>query len=504
LMASISIYGQTLEVSPTPTFQPSTFDKIKERFNKDGMKVYLSQDSSRWLKATMVLQAQVRNDWNNPGSNVFGYSQNQTTDVGLRRLRFQLMGQLTEHIFVYTQFGMNNFNYTAPRKQDAFFHDAVAEYKIWKKHKWLSVGAGLTSMGGPLRYSSPAVGSIMMADAPVYQQTSNDQNDQFGRKLGMYFKGQIGRFDYRFSAAKPFSMQTQVPSVGSSSAIAIDTTLATNAKFAPTPPQLQYQGYFKWHFFDIETNDVAYNPGTYLGKKQVLTLGAGIQYQNAAMRYWDDPTIAIPNAPAATVSQSVVGTTVVNTTTNPTAAQIANYNNIIQAHLKTSSLLIVGADLFYDTYLNKEKGNAISAYGAWSYADYGNNYLRYNGVMNMATGANTNSGGNAKSFGNAFPMYGTGNTEFVQVGYKFKNNLLKGKGTLQPYIGVQVSQFQALSYDNMTVVDLGVNWLVSGYHKISLNYQSRPVYSQNAATKIYTDIQSARRGLLYVQYQISF
>ena len=471
LMACSSVFAQTQEV----TSQPSILDKLKERFSREGMKAYLSADSSHWLKATCVLQAQLRNDWNNPGSTVFGYAQSQTADVGLRRLRFQLMGQLTDHIFVYTQFGLNNFDYVAPRKQGAFFHDAVAEYKVWKKKKYLSVGAGLTSMGGPLRYSAPSVGSIMMADAPIYQQTTTDQNDQFGRKLGVYLKGQIGKFDYRVSVSKPFSAQTMVATSGQTFTTAIDTSYATNAKFSPTPPQLQYQGYFKWHFLDIESNDVAYNTGTYLGKKRMLTLGAGFQYQQNAMRYWDSTVV-----PAA-----------------PTAGEI-------KRDLVSHNLLIVGLDLFYDSYISKEKGNAISAYGAWSYADYGNNYLRYNGVMNMATGSNGTQNVNAKAFGNAFPMMGTGNTEFVQVGYKFKNNLLKSHGTLQPYMGVQLSQYQALLYSNMTVVDVGVNWLISGYHKISLNYQSRPVYEQQASTKNYIDIESARRGLLYLQYQISF
>ncbi len=472
-MVSLSAFAQVPEV---PATSQSITDKIHERFTKEGLKVYLSKDSSTWLKATAVLQAQARYDWNDPGSAVNGYAQSKTADAGIRRMRFQLYGYVTKHVFVYTQFGLNNFNYLAPRKQDAFFHDAVAEYKVWEDKKWLSFGAGLTSMGGPLRYSAPAVGSIMMADAPIYQQTTADQNDQFGRKMGVYMKGQVGKFDYRVGVAKPFSMATAVPTAGSASATSVDTTIAMNSKFAPTPPNLQYQGYFKWHFFDVESNDLAYNTGTYLGKKRMLTLGAGFQYQQAAMRYWNSTAIPIPAV--------------------PTAAQNAQY-------LSYQSLEIVGVDLFYDSYLNKEKGNAISAYVAWSYANYGHDYLRYNGVMNMNT-STSNSNVNSKAFGNAFPMMGTGNTEFAQLGYKFKNDLLKKHGTLQPYIGAQVNQYQALAYNSMVMVDMGFNWLISGYNKISLNYQSRPVYQEDTKTIDYTQINSARRGMLYLQYQISF
>jgi len=469
IFATASVFAQTQEI--TTTTPPSFAEKMHERFAKEGLKIYLAADSSQWLKATVVMQAQLRNDWNNPGSTVFGYAEKQTMDAGLRRLRFQLYGQVTKRMFVYAQFGMNNFNYLAPRKQDAFFHDAVAEYKVWKKY--LSIGAGLTTFGGPLRYSAPAVGSILMADAPIYQQTTADQNDQFGRKMGVYAKGQIGRFDYRVAVGKPFSMQTQVPTVGSASATSFDTTLSTNAKFAPTPPQLQYQAYFKWHFFDKEANDLPYNPGTYLGKKHMLTLGAGIQYQHNAMRYWD--TVVVP--------------------ASPTTQQISR-------NLVYHDLLIIGADLFYDTYLNKEKGNAVSIYAAYSYADYGQNYLRYNGVMNMTT-STTSTNINSKANGNAFPMMGSGHTEFLQVGYKFKNNLLGERGTLQPYIGIQVSQYQAFLYNHMLVADIGINWLVSGNNKISLNYQSRPIFEKQKDGS-YLDIESARRGMLYLQYQISF
>lgn len=460
-------------------------EKLHERFAKEGLKVYLSKDSSQWLKATVVAQVWVRDNDNNPGSTVLGYSQRATQDAGLRRIRFQLMGYMAKNMFVYVQFGMNNFNYLAPRKQGAFFHDVTAEYKVFKKY--LNIGAGLSTFGGPLRFSAPGVGSILMADAPIYQQTTNDQTDQFTRKLGMYAKGLIGRFDYRVAVSKPFGVQTMVPALGTPGASTFDTTLSANAKFSPLPPELQYQGYFKLHLWDKEANDVAYNPGTYNGKKHVLTLGAGFQYQHHAMRFWDTAG-AVPTAPLASSTASVV----------------AAYNDVLKKHTAYHDLLIVGVDLFYDSYLSKEKGNALSAYLAFSYADYGQNYVRYNGVMNM-NNANSNTAlYNKNSFGNAFPMMGSGTTEFFQVAYKFRNNLLKNRGTLQPYFGAQVSQYQAISYDNMVMTEIGLNWLVSGYNKISLNYQTRPVYQIDPTTGNLVENVAGRRGMIYLQYQVSF
>src|SRR6185312_11615730 len=402
--------------------------QIHDRFTKEGLKMYLSEDSTRWLKAIGLLQVQARYNWNNPGSAVYGRLQNQTADLGIRSLRFQIMGQITKRIFIYSQFGLDNFSYTSSRKVGDFFHDAIAELKVHKKY--ISLGGGLTYMGAPLRYSVPSPGNLLMADVPLYQQTTNDQSDQFGRTLGLYAKGQIGRFDYRVSVSKPFAIQPA----------SLDTTYSTTSAFSPSPPNLQYRGYFKWHFLDIEDNMLAYNSGTYLGKKRILTLGTGIQYQKNAMRYWD--SITIP--------------------TNPTITEI-------NKNLISHNLIIVGIDLFYESYLNKEKGNAITIYGAYSYADYGNKYLRYVGVMNMNTG-NINKSYNPGSFGNAFPIMGTGSTEYIQAAYKFEDKLFGAYGTLQPYFDMQVSQFQALGSNNMTMFDVGINWLMKGQNaKISLN-----------------------------------
>src|SRR5438105_648590 len=126
---------KVMSETPIPIAAPhqqSFSEKMHERFAKEGLKVYLSNDSSQWLKATMVAQIWLRDNDNNPGSTVFGYGQRETQDAGLRRLRFQLFGHVSKYMFVYAQFGMNNFNYISPRKQDAFFHDAVAEYKVYK------------------------------------------------------------------------------------------------------------------------------------------------------------------------------------------------------------------------------------------------------------------------------------------------------------------------------------------------------------------------------------
>ena len=56
----------------------------------------------------------------------------------------------------------------------------------------------------------------------------------------------------------------------------------------------------------------------------------------------------------------------------------------------------------------------------------GPNYLRYNGIMNPANGIT--NGPAAGSQGNAFPMFGTGNVIYTQIGYLLKKDLLGDVG----------------------------------------------------------------------------
>lgn len=420
---------------------------------RDGLKLYLTKDSLHYLRGTLVLQNWVRYNANNPGSTLFGYAQPVSYDVGIRRLRFQVFGPVARRVFVYAQFGLNSFNPLSARKAGAFFHDAVTELEVAKGY--LSLGAGLTGWSGPARFSSPSVASVMMADAPLFLQATNDVNDQFLRKLGVYAKGKLGRLDYRVIVSKPLPIQTA--STGG------DTSLSTFATFSPRPAELQYQGYFQWQFLDQESNLLPYTTGTYWGAKRVFNIGAGFVQQANAMRYLRQE----PALPGDTAF---------------------------------SDMLLWAVDVFFDTYLNKEKANALSIYAAYVNYDFGPKYLRYAGVMNTANGNNNPALFGKTNFGNAFPMVATGRTIYFQAGYKFRKDLLK-TGTLMPYFGLQLGQYQGLK-DNMLMAEGGVSWLPGGMHKVSLNYQSRPVF-ENRPDGSVAGIGSARRGMLYLQYQIA-
>lgn len=427
-------------LTATLVFGQSTSSKNNQiRFN-------LSDDGKNYVRFTFLNQVWLRYTDANPGSTLYGYNQNQVFDIGLRRTRMQVFGKLSPHVFFYSQFGINNFNANSKQFSGAFFHDAVTEYHVNEKH--LCIGAGLTGWTGLSRYASPSTLSILTLDVPLYQQTTNGVNDQFLRKLSLYAKGKIGKLDYRLALSKPMAIQNAVSAV---------QPLSINSDFSLQPAKLQSQAYFMYQFLDQEDNTTPYTTGTYLGKKKVFNIGAGIIYQPHAM--WN---------------------------LNGTGDTLY------------SDMLSLGFDIFYDTPINDEKGNAITAYVAFNNFNFGPNYVRNVGVMNPLNGVD--STGTFNGAGNAFPMIGSGNTIYGQLGYLFKKELL-GKGTIQVYGASQVSIFDRLD-DNMLMIEGGINWLIEGTHnsKISLNYQNRPVFSNQTDGSIRT---TQRKGMIQLQYQIA-
>jgi len=119
------------------------------------LKIKLNKDSSHYLKGAFATQIWLRYNQNNLGTTIFGIPQNETTDIGIRRLRMQFYGQVTEKVFFYTQMGENNFTYLNKQFNGFFIHGAVTEYSAVKTH--LNIGAGLTGWSGLSRYASPAI-----------------------------------------------------------------------------------------------------------------------------------------------------------------------------------------------------------------------------------------------------------------------------------------------------------------------------------------------------------
>ncbi|GAA4436670.1 hypothetical protein GCM10023091_14820 [Ravibacter arvi] len=436
----------------------------KSFFNKD-LRINLNESGSQYFRFVFLNQTWVRLNESNPGTTVFGNPKNQTLDFGLRRTRIQMYGQVTDRVFLYMQFGMNNFNRTAAyqanapagitqnRKIAAFFHDAVGEYDLWRRgEQFVRIGGGLTVVNGLSRFSQPSVGSIMTTDVPVFAQATVDQIDQFDRKLSIYSRGQVGKFNYRVGVADMFPIETN----GAATAGISEHSVFTSSRLAKS-----FQGMLIYNFWDTEDNTTpGYMTGTYLGKRRVLNLEAGvISQKNATWR----------KAGADTV-----------------------YHD----------MLLWSVAAFLDKPIRESNGAALSAYFGYYGTSYGKGYLRFNGIMNPATGTGKPLAGAGGTHGNAFPMFGNGSVVYTQAGYKFRDDLLGSQGTLMPYVSWQSADYDRIS-GRMNVWNAGLNWLVNGHKgKWSLNYESRPYFANEAGDGPSLQ-KKGRKSAVVLQYQIS-
>ncbi|THU39190.1 hypothetical protein FAM09_11785 [Niastella caeni] len=427
---------------------------------KDALKFNLNESGSHYFQFTVMNQTWVRFNENNPYTTVENKLTDNSFDIGLRRTRIQAFGQLTDKVFIYFQFGMNNFNSQfnigSNRKLAAFFHDALCEYKVSKGNQ-LKVGGGLTIANGLSRFSQPSVSSIMTMDVPVFAQSTVDQTDEFSRKLSIYARGQVGKFDYRFILSDPFPI--------TSSGIDVSTVTPNRvySTFAGVGHTLQPQAYLMYQFFDHENHTTPYMTGTYLGKKKIFNIAIGGIFQKDAM--WKS----------------------------------GNVGDTIYQDMK-----LFAVESFLDMPLSS-KQDAISAYAGFFNTDYGTNYLRYNGSMNPANGRSvlprTVLVGQGPTFGNAYPMFGTGQVVYTQLGYLLPENFLKSKARFMPYATFTAARFDQLQDKQMHVYNAGINCLINGHKsKFTLDWQNRPTY-EVTTTGI---VNGSRKNSVVLQYQIFF
>ncbi len=436
--------------------QSDSLKSILESKPKDNLKVNLNEDGSKYLQVVFLNQVWLRYNESNPGTTVMGKKARETFDIGLRRTRIQLYGQITGRAFLYFQFGQNNFNAlyaSSPagnRKVAAFFHDAVVEYRLTKKNQ-LKVGAGLTIANGLSRFSQPSIGTIMTLDVPVFAQATVDQTDLFSRKLSIYARGQIAKFDYRFSLSDPFPVNSNGVN---------PSPISTNSNFATIGHHKQYQAYLMYQFFEHEGHVTPYMTGTYLGKKKVFNFAGGIINQKAAL-----------------------------------------WHRELNGDTTYTDMTLWCVESFLDMPINKEKGTAISAYAGYFNMNYGKNYLRYNGIMNPANGSIATNSLASNAFGNAFPMFGTGNVLYMQLGYLIGKKCIGEKnGQLMPFVSLMSASFQKLNGNQMNVLDIGMNWFQNGHKsKLSVDYQLRPTFYIDSTNNTQP---SKYNSCIIVQYQI--
>lgn len=425
-----------------------------------GMRMNLDSSGQKYIRIINWHQVWFRQMDNNPGTLVNGTPTNSQFDVSLRRSRMLIMMQLNPKFLIYTHFGINNqtdltggVSGADGKKPQMFIHDAVAEYKVYKNY--LFIGGGLHYFNGVSRKASTSTLNFLNLDAPIHNWANIDATDQFGRMMGMYAKGKIGKLDYRLAMNQPFAIPVSTGSALSK----FDTTAAskgyTNASYnGMGHPKQAYQGYFMYQFWDQESNVLPYTVGTYVGTKRVFNLGAGFYSQANAM--W---------APSKNENTGKYDT--------------LKYNQNMWA-----------VDAFLDMPLSKKRGDAVTAYLEYLSLDMGKNYVRNIGVANPANGVlSPASGGTFSGAGNAMSTVGTGKIVYTELGYLLPKF---GKlGRFQVYGDYTYAKYDRVK-DAVNTYDLGLNYYISGHSaKITLNYRNRPVVDYVDITKTYGDLKAA-------------
>ncbi|MDO4783200.1 MAG: hypothetical protein Q4A09_08300 [Capnocytophaga felis] len=368
----------------------------------------------------------------NPGTTIGGEAVNQSVDFSVRRYRVGFQAQINKKLYFFLLMGNNNINQKTVRSSDFRLLDILAEYTFSPK---LKLGAGKLIFAGPGRYVYFSNGSMMNLDPAIHQLFTINHYDDVGRNVGMYAKGQLGKLEYNVnvqSVAMPTDIH--IKSFG----------------YSKKHATLGYASYFKYEFFDDESNRSPYSGGigTYIGAKKVLNLGMGYAFKSKMF-------------------EKLVGTEVT----------YDNYRNL-------------GVDLFIDMPIS-EKNAAITTYLAFNNINLGEKNVRNIAVNSIfdAEGTSFNEGGNA------YPIVGTGNSIMFQFGYllpKSENHKVR----FQPNFGWKFADYKGLN-QAVNVYDLGLNIFFNGHKsKLSLGYNSRPIFDKSEK-KV-----STRKGMFVAQYQI--
>jgi hypothetical protein len=414
-----------------------------------GLKINLNEDGSKNLRFILWNQIWMRSTDMNPGTLVADEPTSNTVDIGNRRLRILAYAQVSPRYLIVTHVGINNQSFInggvaggggtggngAGKKPGLFFHDAWNEYAIIlpeKEKKFsLTVGAGLHYYMGLSRMTMGSTLNFLAIDAPIFNWPLIEASDQFARQVGLFAKGKYGKFEYRMSVNKPYATNLQPVDVADASIVrAVDNN---------GNPKWSTAGYFEYQFLDSESNFLPYKVGTYLGTKKVFNLGAG--FYSAG-----------------------------NSTQSSVNGNIDNHD-----------INLFAGDVFLDMPIGKKENKmAITAYGAYYSYNFGPNYLRNIGIMNIGVSDPNFTGARALAgAGNAQPTIGTGNIFYTQAGILLPNKAEKPKLRIQPFTAYTYKDFEALD-TRLSNFDIGANFFIDGHHaKITTQYSSRPLVLNN-------------------------
>ncbi|HKL33598.1 MAG TPA: hypothetical protein VJ919_13750, partial [Tangfeifania sp.] len=330
------------------------------------------------------------------------------------------------------------------------------------------LGFGLHSWNGVSRYSNSNRSEFLVVDRPGFAYPLNGTFSRYGRQLGIYARGNLGKLNYRLSLAKPFE-------AGTDSVSSPFTTERVNENFA-------VKGYFSWQFFDKENSMFPYLTMNNLGRKKIFNVGAGFYYHPEAMLVEAEKDLS-------TVDEMLAGWLIATGNEDLLELYATGYYPS-----DISDVFMASADVFADLPL--QNGGAFTAYLNYSYYFFGPNYLRNMSTMNVSRLASNAS--LLQGAGSSQWEVGTGHIARGEWGYLFPQEILNAK--IQPYGAVTWKNFEALSEDSFQF-DAGANFLMHAHNiKWTLQYSTRPVYMQ-------TDGQNRiheYKGQFILQTQLSF
>lgn len=430
-----------------------------------GLKLNLNPEGDKYVRFILWNQIWLRNTEMNPGTMVSDEATKNTWNIGNRRLRALAYAQITKRYMVLMHFGINNQTfingggsgstgtggYGNGKKPQMFFHDAWNEYAVVLPGEAgefsLSLGAGLHYYMGLSRMTMASTLNFLTVDSPIFTWPLIDNSDQFARQMGMFAKGKYGKFEYRFSLNKPFATNLAPVDVTNPAArVAVDNN--GNPKFSKA-------GYVEYQFLDSESNLLPFKVGSYLGTKRVFNLGAGFYHQKDGTR--------------------------------------TSVNSQIEKH----DIALYAIDAFADLPLGNAKNKmALSAYAGFYNYNFGPNYLRNLGIMNVGSNDPNFIGDKAiAGAGNLQPMIGSGNIYYLQAGLLLPSNADKPKIRIQPFAAYTNKNFKALE-NSSSQFDIGANWFIDGHHaKLTTQYSTRPTYTNASA-------EPKSKGEFILQFQI--
>lgn len=249
-------------------------DKPAEDHSYKPLTLKLNEDGSKYVR--FIMWHQIWAETNNLSVDGAKFDVN----FSIRRSRFLAYAQISPRFLVLTHWGLNSLNganLTATGTQSnapqLFLHDAWAEFKISNA---LYAGAGLHYWKGLTRLASQSTLNFMTLDQsrPFVHWHSLGYTDQFARHLGVYLKGESGKFEYTLAINDAGRNGFEASTTSADERVVYNGVNIFDRNGDRLGTKI-VEGYVSYSFWDKESTKLPFKVGTYMGSKKVFNIGAG-------------------------------------------------------------------------------------------------------------------------------------------------------------------------------------------------------------------------------------